>query len=206
VPILLDLAFAYRPVDEPAEVSGSEFPSRALSLALWGTLSCHPASLAAFPGFLQFRKQKKDLSFRVNRNFSPSLLIAMNGFDGCPQKISHLLLGLTQFLASSCKFFVVYFSLLMFVLGPSARDLCQKSLYHKVTLLRLTASPTLVKAFLHILTRNSVTPIPLMIGLLELHLKVHFSILSKHCAEDYISISIVSWRLLIRLLEEGSVP
>jgi hypothetical protein len=42
-------------------------------------------------------KEKKKLALHVVRDFTPSLFIAVNGFDGNPQELGHFLLGLIEF-------------------------------------------------------------------------------------------------------------
>jgi hypothetical protein len=43
--------------------------------------------------------QEKELPLHMGGHFAPSLLVAVNGFDGCPEEMRHLLLRLVQLFA-----------------------------------------------------------------------------------------------------------
>jgi hypothetical protein len=99
---------AYRPVDEPAEVSDSEFPGWASLPVLGRAATNFPAWTGLLGGPFPQGLQKEQLPLDVRRHLPPTLLKALHGLKRCPQKLGHLLLGLLQFPPESLKLFAVH--------------------------------------------------------------------------------------------------
>jgi hypothetical protein len=95
-------------VDEPAQIAGGELPGRALLPPFQGAGSPGPARFCTFFTAQFSGKQKIELTFHVHGNRTPPLLIAMNGLDGRPQKLSHLFLGFFQLFAKYAEIFGIH--------------------------------------------------------------------------------------------------
>lgn len=106
IPIELGLPSAHSPIDKPAESPGFELPSRAVLPAFGGAVLQDPARFHL--PFLFHGKQKKDLPFRVSRNGSPPLLIALNCLRRRSQQNCHLGLRLAQPHARMRKLFFIH--------------------------------------------------------------------------------------------------
>lgn len=104
LPIPLDGAFTNGPVNEPTVLPGLEFPSRALSFTLRRAASDCPTGLSCLFTPAPTGYKEKELAFHMGRNSSPALLVAVNSLDGCPEKLRHLHLRLTQFFSYGYKF------------------------------------------------------------------------------------------------------
>jgi hypothetical protein len=107
-PTFLSLPVAYRPVDEPAEVSDSEFPGWASLPGLGRAATNFPAGTGLLPGPLLQGLQKEQLPLDVPRHLPPTLLKALHGLKRGSQNLGHLLLGLLQFPPESLKLFAVH--------------------------------------------------------------------------------------------------
>jgi len=103
LPTGLYMPFANGSVDEPAQLTGLKLPCRALFSFILGTLSLFPTDNLVVLILVLAAHQKQQLSFHMYRNISPSLLIAMNGLDGCTEQLSHFFLGFSKMLSKKCK-------------------------------------------------------------------------------------------------------
>ena len=84
-PVLMSAAFTDGAIDKPAKISAFKLPGRAIFLLFGSTFFYSPACffgvwVAGYP-----RHQEKHLSFHRRRNGTPTLLIAVNGFQGCSE-------------------------------------------------------------------------------------------------------------------------
>jgi hypothetical protein len=84
-PILLNAAVTDGTIDKPAKISAFKLPGRAFFLLLGSTFFYSPAwffgvRVGGYPG-----NQEKHLSFHGRRNGTPTLFIAVNGFQGCSE-------------------------------------------------------------------------------------------------------------------------
>jgi len=105
----LSLSFAYRTVDEPAEMACIEFPRGAGIPNLGRTAPNIPAATGLFADPSLEGLQKEALTLDVHRYFPPTLLETLHGLKRCPQELCHLLLGLLKFSTESLKLFAVHF-------------------------------------------------------------------------------------------------
>ena len=91
--------------DKPAEMTAGKFISRAVVF--------HPAFFDLPAGFVSrlfvsyFAEKEKELSFDMRRNRTPSLLVAMNGFERDAEEICELLLCAEQLFSSLGEFYFV---------------------------------------------------------------------------------------------------
>jgi hypothetical protein len=112
IPAVLRLSVADRPVDKPAEMACLEFPGRTGLASLRGTAPDLPAGADLFRPLCFGCKQEKDMSLDVHGDLAPSLLEALNRFNGGPQKFGKLLLGLLKSLTMGTEFTVFHFIVL----------------------------------------------------------------------------------------------
>lgn len=124
-PALLHLSPAVRPIDEPAELAGPEFPCRTLSLQLRRTVHGRPAGFS--PGIaVESRFQEVDLPLHIARNDSPALLVPMDCAQGDSQEMAEFFLSFFQLLPAACEFLAVHGTLSRFylvLLRDSSRSL-----------------------------------------------------------------------------------
>jgi hypothetical protein len=113
-------------VDKPAKLACLKLP-RGTCFFLFGRtfFNCPARFLGVFaassPG-----DQKKHLPFHVRRHRSPALFIAVDGFDGHPQKLGHLFLGFVQVFPKFCKFIAIHKFLPLFDFSGISRILDAK--------------------------------------------------------------------------------
>lgn len=109
-PCFLGLALTYRSVDEPAEFTGLKLPGRAAFLSAFGTIFHSPTRfgwlMTIFP---EPGKKKEYLSLNMGRHGTPTLFIAVNGFDRDAKKFRQTFLGFVQFLPGFKEFFTSHF-------------------------------------------------------------------------------------------------
>jgi len=103
LPTGLDMPFANGSVDEPAEFTGLKLPCRTLFFSILRTVSHLPTENLVVLISILPADQKQQLSFNMDRNISPPLFIAVNGFDGGTEQLGHLSLGFPKLLAVKCK-------------------------------------------------------------------------------------------------------
>lgn len=77
-PILLNPAFAYGPVNKPAQVTGFKLPGRTTFPSFSGTLFYDPAGPSTSGVSSKGGEQKKHLPLYVGRHRSPPLFVAMH--------------------------------------------------------------------------------------------------------------------------------
>jgi len=105
----LNLAVAYGPVDEPAQMPQTVFPRRALLPGLFGAALCRPAVLPAFAGQGKVMGKKKEgLPFHMDRDSSPPLFKALDRLKGGPKELGQFLLCLPQMSSDAGKFAVTH--------------------------------------------------------------------------------------------------
>jgi hypothetical protein len=80
-PAVLNVTVTDRPVNEPTEMPGLKFPRRAAASRIPGTISHHPTGFLPFPGEGLQGQKKKGLSFSMERDLSPALFKALDGFE-----------------------------------------------------------------------------------------------------------------------------
>ncbi len=96
------------PVDEPAEVAGIKFASRALLAVLWRTVLDLPAGQRILV-FSRFHEENEEqLPFNIGGNLPPTLFEALNGFEREPQDLRKLLLCFPEFLANEPDVFMIH--------------------------------------------------------------------------------------------------
>ena len=103
LPTGLDMPFANGSVDEPAQFTGLKLPCRALFSSILRTFSQIPTENLVVLITILPADQKQQLSFHMDRNISPPLFIAVNGFDGGTEQLAHLSLSFPKLLAEKCK-------------------------------------------------------------------------------------------------------
>ena len=101
-------AFADGAVDEPAELSCLEFPSRASKFQLRRAASYLPTGATSRLMLLLSRKEKEELPLNMGGDVAPSLFIAVDGLKGCPQQFGHPFLGLAEGLTHAGEFITVH--------------------------------------------------------------------------------------------------
>jgi len=109
LPASLRLSLADRSIDEPAETSKVEFPRRAASSCLQGTLLYHPAGSAFLTRRLLQGEQEQELTLNMYRNVPPPLLKTLHCFYRVAQKPCQLALALSEITADVRKFFFLHF-------------------------------------------------------------------------------------------------
>jgi hypothetical protein len=92
----LNGTLADRPINEPTEMPGSEFPCGATASRLPGAISYHPTGTLFFAGECLQGEKKKGLPFRMDRDFPPALFKALDGFERNTQELRHLALCFSQ--------------------------------------------------------------------------------------------------------------
>jgi hypothetical protein len=102
------LSLADRPIDEPADVPGSEFPGRAGFSGLGYATSNLPAGSSIFIPSIFHGHQKKHLPLNVHRDFPPSLFEALNRPERYTEELGHLFLGFSKPLPKSLNFFRIH--------------------------------------------------------------------------------------------------
>ena len=107
-PIFLNRTLANGSIYKPAELSASKFPGRALLLQFRRAFFNHPARFRDFRATPSPWNQEKDLPLHMGWYRSPSLFIAVNSLDRCPEQLPHLLLGLAQHFSKVQEFFTVH--------------------------------------------------------------------------------------------------
>jgi hypothetical protein len=95
-------------VDNPTKLSNLKFPNGAFLSYFTGTILYGPARLSAFKVPRFGGEQKQNLYFHIGWHPSPSLLVTVYCFKGCPEELGHLFLRLFQFLAEVKKFSAVH--------------------------------------------------------------------------------------------------
>jgi hypothetical protein len=108
LPVCQRLSAANGSVDEPAELTHVEFPSRTMLSGIGRTPAHLPARLPLFSFPRLQGLQKEHLPFDVRGNLSPPLFKALDGLDRRPQELRHLLLGLSQVLAEKTELFGIH--------------------------------------------------------------------------------------------------
>ena len=135
----MSLSFAYRTVDEPAEMACIEFPRGAGTPNLGRTAPNIPAATGLFADPSLEGLQKEALTLDVHRYFPPTLLETLHGLKRCPQELCHLLLGLLKFATESLKLFTVHFHPSFWGRSKiicSAENFSLDRLYHDVLLMQ----------------------------------------------------------------------
>ena len=94
VPVFLVGALTDRAVDEPAKFTAVKFPGRAIFFTLGRAFFYCPAVFLINRVGLDSGKQKKELPFYRDGYGSPTLFIAVDRLNGCPQQMRQLFLGL----------------------------------------------------------------------------------------------------------------
>ena len=85
----------YGPVDEPAQITQFKFPRRAVLFAFPGAVLRRPAFLfSPSVSGMDSRENEQELPLNMRGHFSPSLLKALYGLEGCAKKLGSLELGL----------------------------------------------------------------------------------------------------------------
>jgi hypothetical protein len=92
-------------VDEPAQITGGKLPGRTPLPLGGGAGLSGPARSYAIVAAQFSGEQKIELALNMHRDGTPALLVAMDGLDRRPQKLSHLFLGFVQFPAKYAEFF-----------------------------------------------------------------------------------------------------
>jgi hypothetical protein len=95
-------------VNKPAKISGFKFPGWTPFLLVGRAFLDHPAWFAAFAILTHQRNKEIHLSFNRGRYGSPDLLVAVDSLYRDPEQLSHLLLGLVQFLAKMDEFLAIH--------------------------------------------------------------------------------------------------
>jgi hypothetical protein len=116
---MMGLPAAAGAVDKPAQVSGIEFPGRAVFLPAVRALIDIPAFFGGIVRIQDPGQQKQNLPFHMVGNSAPPLLIAVNGLDGNTQQLGHLFLRFFQ-PGSGCLEVVrihSYFNFLMIIVS-----------------------------------------------------------------------------------------
>jgi hypothetical protein len=78
----LGCSLAEGPADEPAKVTAPKLPGGAVKFLIRRTIPNRPADYGPVVGISMSGIKKKNLPFNTARDFSPTLLVAMHGFDG----------------------------------------------------------------------------------------------------------------------------
>ena len=99
-------------VDKPAKVTRSEFPRRAVVPQMPRTLPDVPARRGGILGSAISRDQEKHLPFNMRRYVSPSLLVAVYGFDGRSEQLRHLTLCFVQLFPEKDKLILLQVNIL----------------------------------------------------------------------------------------------
>ena len=87
---------AQRPVNEPAEMTTSKLPRRALLPCFWWTsLKVPAARTSPFSGVF-LCQEKQHLPFDMDRDHSPALLKALYRLKGGTKQLGHLALRLSK--------------------------------------------------------------------------------------------------------------
>ena len=107
-PTRFGLSLADRPIDEPTDVPGSEFPGRAGFSGLGYATSNLPAGSSIFIPSIFHGHQKKHLPLNVHRDFPPSLFEALNRPERYTEELGHLFLGFSKPLPKSLNFFRIH--------------------------------------------------------------------------------------------------
>lgn len=102
LPVLFYVAVADCTVDEPAEMSGIEFPGRTGLLNFFGALANVPADILTRVIFLG--KQEEELTLHMNGNITPPLFIAAHCFKRGAEQFRELFLGFGQLLPDRGEF------------------------------------------------------------------------------------------------------
>jgi hypothetical protein len=96
----------------PAEMTALELPGR--TLFFHPTMLYLPAWMSVFDLAAAIAEEKKNLTFNMGRNSSPSLFVAMYGLQCNAEQFSHLFLCFSQLLPECIKFFGIQFDLLIY--------------------------------------------------------------------------------------------
>jgi hypothetical protein len=96
-----------------------KLPCRTVFPEIIRTRSGCPARLRRVRFLAQPRHQKKHVPLDMGRNGSPSLLIAVDGFDGRSEQLGRLFLGFSQLFSKYFKLFLIQIEFLSFLNGFS---------------------------------------------------------------------------------------
>jgi hypothetical protein len=100
----LHLPLAQSAVDEPAKVSHSKLPSRAILPEGKSAPPDNPAGADLSADPVLHRQKKKDLAFDVGRYFPPTLFETLHSPERSPQDLGHFLLSFLELLPNGEKF------------------------------------------------------------------------------------------------------
>ena len=95
-----------------------------MTFLIRGAFFYGPAGFDFFILFLFSGEQEEHLPFRMDRDPSPSLFVAVYSLEGSAQQFSHLLLRLAQFLTNVYKFLLLDMSLPKAILGLKPYPVC----------------------------------------------------------------------------------